>query len=94
MTEARWGDDAKTPTIDWRMSASLENVARGGGDMAEVTSLERAVRAWRDLDPAHRTAAVLTPERPVQIDGVSHAAFEGEGIAALSERLPADGTQP
>lgn len=25
MTEATWGGDAKTPAIDWRISASLEN---------------------------------------------------------------------
>ncbi|MFW2850749.1 hypothetical protein ACM61V_02325 [Sphingomonas sp. TX0543] len=47
MTEATWNDDAKTPTIDWRMSASLENVHRGDEDLAEVTSLERAVRVGR-----------------------------------------------
>lgn len=89
MTEASWGDTTKTPTIDWRMSASLENVPRGDDDVAEVTSLERAVRAWLELDPAHRTAATLTPERPIQLDGVATASFEGEGIAVLAERLPA-----
>ncbi|MDB5583967.1 MAG: hypothetical protein JWR80_9143 [Bradyrhizobium sp.] len=88
MSEASWGDAAKTPIIDWRMSASLENVERGDGDMAEVTSLEGAVRAWLELDPEHRTAALLTPERAVQIDGVATASFTGEGIAVLSERLP------
>ncbi|TPG14682.1 hypothetical protein EAH87_16320 [Sphingomonas koreensis] len=88
MTEAKWGDTAKTPKIDWRMSASLENVERGDGEMAEVTSLEGAVRAWLDLDPTHRTAAILTPERAVQIDGVSANSFTGDGIIALSERLP------
>lgn len=89
MTEATWGDESKTPDIDWRMSAALENVPRGDGDLAEVTSLEGAVRAWTGLDPEHRSAAVLTPERPVQIDGASSASFAGEGIAALAERLPA-----
>ena len=89
MTEATWGNDAKTPEIDWRMSAALEDVPRGGGDVAEVTSLEGAVRAWIALDPQHRVAATLTPERAVQIDGVSHASFFGEGIAALGELLPA-----
>ncbi|TPG21796.1 hypothetical protein EAH87_04985 [Sphingomonas koreensis] len=93
MTEASWGDTAKTPKIDWRMSASLENVARGGGEMAEVTSLEGAVRAWLDLDPAHRTAALLTPERAVQIDGVTVTSFTGEGIISLSERLPIQSTE-
>ena len=88
MTEATWGDDARTPEIDWRMSAALENVPRGGEDVAEVTSLEGAVRAWTALDPAHRDAAVLTPEHPLQIDGASHATLAGDGIAALAERLP------
>lgn len=88
MTEATWGDHAKTPEIEWRMSAALENVPRGDDDLAEVTSLERAVRAWTALDPEHRSAAVLTPERPVLIEGASLASFTGEGIAALAERLP------
>lgn len=89
MTEATWGDAAKTPEIDWRMSASLENVPRGDADVAEVTNLEGAVREWIALDPPHRDAAVLTPERPVLIDGASMNSFSGDGIAALVERLPA-----
>jgi hypothetical protein len=93
MTEASWGDATKTPTIEWRMSASLENVARGDGEMAEVTNLEGAVRAWLDLDPEHRDAATLTPERPVQIDGISHASFAGDGIATLAEHLPPAATR-
>ena len=88
MTEATWGDDAKTPDIDWRMSAALENVPRGDEDLTEVTSLERAVRDWKTLDSEHRTAAILTPERPLQIDGASHASLGSDGIAALAERLP------
>ena len=88
MTEATWGDEAKTPEIDWRMSAALENVPRGGGDIPEVTSLEGAVRAWAILDPQHRGAAVLTPERPLLIDGASHDSLAGDGIAVLVERLP------
>lgn len=94
MSEATWGDGAKTPDIDWRMSASLENVPRGDGNLAEVTSLEGAVRAWLDLDPQHRSDAVLTPERDVMIDGASVATFSGEGIAALVERLPASQSAP
>jgi diketogulonate reductase-like aldo/keto reductase len=70
------------------LSASLENVNRGGEDLAEVTSLEGAVRAWRELDEAHRDAAVLTPERPVQIDGAMSESFVGSAIAALAEHLP------
>lgn len=88
MTEATWGDRAKTPAIDWRMSASLEDVPRGDADVAEVTSLEGAVRAWAGLDPAHRAAATLTLERAIQLDGVSLTTFTGESIAALVEKLP------
>lgn len=88
MAEATWGEDAKTPVIEWRMSAALENVPRGNNDLAEVTSLEGAVRAWMELDPEHKAAATLTAERPVQIDGASSTSFVGEGIAVLAERLP------
>ena len=89
MTEATWGESGKTPEINWRMSASLENVPRGDGDLAEVTNLERAVRDWSKLDLGHQAAAILTVEHPVQIDGASHTTFTGEGIAALADRLPA-----
>jgi hypothetical protein len=88
MTEAIWGEGAKTPSIDWRMSAALENVPRGISDVAEVTSLEGAVRAWTMLDPVHQAAAVLSIERPVQIDGASTQSFAGDGITVLVERLP------
>jgi hypothetical protein len=57
MTEATWGNDQKTQEIDWRMSVALENVPRGDVDVAEVTSLESAVRAWIALDADHRSAA-------------------------------------
>lgn len=89
MTEATWGDSAKTPEINWRMSASLENVPRGDSDIAEVTNLERAVRDWSELDAQHQAAAVLTVEHPVQIDGASSTTFAGEALAALAEHLPA-----
>ena len=92
MTEANWGDDTMSPDIDWRMSASLENVPRGDSDVAEVTNLERAVRDWRGLDPEHQAAAVLTVEHPVQIEGASSTTFTGEGIAALAEHLPVSST--
>ena len=88
MTEATWGEGTKSPDIDWRMSASLDDVPRGDGDLIEVTSLERAVRAWVELDPEHKTAATLRAERPLQIDGVSTSAFGADGIAALARRLP------
>ena len=91
MTEATWGDGTRTPSIDWRMSAALENVPRGDTDLAEVTSLEGAVRAWSQLDAKHQAEAVLKPERAVQIDGVSTEVFHAEGIAMLAEHLPAAG---
>ena len=65
MTEATWGESAKTPDINWRMSASLENVPRGDIDIAEVTNLERAVRDWVRLDPNHKEAATLTTDHAV-----------------------------
>lgn len=89
MTEATWGESAKTPEINWRMSASLENVPRGDNDVAEVTNLERAVRDWRELDPEHQVAAILTVEHAVQIDGASITTFAGKAIAALADHLPA-----
>ena len=89
MTEATWGDDGRSSQIEWQMSAAIEDVPRGESDVAEVTSLEGAVRAWLTLDPQHRAAATLTLERAVQIDGVSTTSFTGEEIFALAERLPA-----
>lgn len=88
MAEATWGESTKTPEINWRMSASLENVPRGESDVAEVTNLERAVRDWLGLDPQHQTAAILTAEHAVQIDGASSMTFAGERIAALADHLP------
>jgi hypothetical protein len=92
MSEASWGE-AGTPAINWRMSAALENVPRGDEDLAEVTSLEGAVRAWLALDPTHRAAATLTPEHPLLIDGASMVEFAGEGIATLADRLPGTGAE-
>lgn len=89
MSQASWGETG-TPEINWRMSAALQNVPRGNDDLAEVTSLEGAVRAWLTLDSAHRDAATLTPEHPLLIDGASMPEFSGAGIAALAERLPAN----
>ncbi|ANC87999.1 MULTISPECIES: hypothetical protein [Sphingomonas] len=74
--------------IDWRMSAVLANVDRGGSELAEVTSLEQAVRAWLALDNGLQNEAVLRPERAVVIDGETVAAFEGQAIRALADRLP------
>ena len=87
MTEASWGEGTLSPDIDWRMSASLENVPRGNSELAEVTSLAGAVSAWQSLDPVHRAQAILTPERALLIDGVSIATFNGASIATLAERL-------
>lgn len=70
------------------MNASLENVPRGETDVAEVTNLKRTVRHWMALDPQHQTAATLTTEHAVQIDGVASTAFGGQAIAALADHLP------
>ena len=91
MTEAYWGDTTP-PDIDWRMSAALENVPRGDTDVAEVTSLETAVRTWTTLDPEHQRAATLMPEHALQIGpegAVRH--FTGDAIAALAALLPTAG---
>ena len=89
MTEATWGDAAKNPDIDWSMSAALENVTRADQDIAEVANLAGVVRAWLALDPEHQRAAVLTPERPLMLDGAAHDSLTADGIAMLAERLPA-----
>ncbi|RYG79657.1 MAG: hypothetical protein EON59_15875 [Alphaproteobacteria bacterium] len=88
MTEGNWDDAAKTPSIDWTMSAALENVEREGQDVAEVTNLGGAVRAWLLLEQHHKDAAVLTIEHPIQLDGVATTSFSGATIAALAEHLP------
>lgn len=87
MTEATWDDQIKTPTIDWRMSAAFENVPRGDEVLAEVTSLESAVRACLELDQEHRSSALLTPERSIQMVGALIASFSGEAIAGPANQL-------
>ncbi len=77
-----------TEEIDWTMSAALENVRRGEEQLPEVTSLQGAVRAWTELEGELQAQATLTPERPVEVDGVSTPSFSGQAIAALAERLP------
>jgi hypothetical protein len=57
--------------------------------LPEVTSLAAAVREWLSLDERHQGNAVLTPERPLVLDGSSHEMVTGDMIAALAERLPA-----
>jgi hypothetical protein len=89
MTEANWGDTTNPTAIEWSMSAALENVSRGDSELAEVTSLEGAVRAWRALDPEHQVHARLSTEHPVQFEGVATAVFTGNAIAELAKRLPA-----
>ncbi|WP_294443016.1 hypothetical protein [uncultured Sphingomonas sp.] len=88
MAEATWGD-ATPPAIDWKMSASLENVTCGDAELPEVTNLEAAVRAWQQLDPELKQHAVLSLERPVILDDampLDH--FVGETIQDLAKRLP------
>jgi hypothetical protein len=81
--------EADSPiSIDWRMSASLENVVRDGGEYPEVTSLEQAVRAWSALDEEHRSHARLMMDRPITLDGALVAAFTGGAIETLLKYLP------
>ncbi|WP_085808474.1 hypothetical protein [Sphingomonas sp. TZW2008] len=88
MAEAVWGD-ANVPSIDWKMSASLEDVTRGGEHVPEVTNLEAAVRAWQQLDATMKHDAVLALERPVALNGeVALDRFVGEAIGDLAARLP------
>lgn len=90
MTETGWDNEVERSTIDWRMSAALENVPRGDSDVPEVTNLAAAVREWSTLDARHQGNAVLTPERPLVLDGSSHEMLTGDMIAALAERLPSE----
>lgn len=90
MAEATWGGAGDAPPIDWRMSAALEDVPRGDEDVAEVTSLEGAVRTWLALDSAHQAAAVLTPEHPLRLnEGEPVGRFAGSAIGDLAAHLPA-----
>ncbi len=70
------------------MSAALANVVRGGSEVAEVTNLAGAVRAWLTLDDELRNEAVLRPERAVVVDGETVAVFAGQAIRDLANRLP------
>lgn len=70
------------------MSAALENVPRGGSDVAEVTSRQGAVRAWKDLDGAHQIHARLSTGKPIQFEGVATAVFTGQAIGELVKRFP------
>jgi hypothetical protein len=89
MTEATWGNTTNPTAIEWSMSAALENVPRGDSELAEVTSLEGAVRAWLELVPDHQVRARLSTEHPIQFEGVATAVFTGKAIAELAKRLPA-----
>ncbi len=70
------------------MSAALESVPHGDSDLAEVTSLEGAVRAWTALDPDHQIHARLSTERPIQLKGVATAVFTGNAIGELARLAP------
>jgi hypothetical protein len=82
-----WGDETKNPAPDWTMSAALTNVVREGEQLPEVTNLKDAVLAWSKLDANLRKLAVLTVDRAILVDGVQSDRFEGEGVAALMERM-------
>jgi hypothetical protein len=88
MTQASWSDEG-TAAIAWTMSASLEDVSRSGEPVPEVTSLERAVRAWAELDAEQRDAAILTTERPVTLPGETPLdRFVGGAIGQFVDLLP------
>ena len=87
MVEASW-NDAASPDINWRMSAALENVPRGLEELVEVTSLEKAVRAWLALDPAHQEDAILIPQHALIVEGVSMIEIRGDNIGSLALKLP------
>ena len=87
MVEASWGD-AASPDINWRVSAALENVPRGLEELVEVTSLEKAVRAWLALDPAHQEDAILIPQHALIVEGVSMIEIRGDNIGSLALKLP------
>ncbi len=70
------------------MSAALDAVPRGDSEVPEVANLAGAVRAWLALDNGLQNEAVLTPERPVDLNGEAVAAFEGQAIRQLADRLP------
>jgi hypothetical protein len=70
------------------MSASLEDVPRGDSELAEVTSLEQAVRVWAGLDRELQSRARLAPDRPIDLNGAMTAMFTGQAIAMLVTRLP------
>lgn len=76
-------------TVPWSMSASLENVIRGGNELPEVASLEACVRAWVDLDEALQVDAELVPEHAFQFDDDGPTGiFRGAEIQALVRYLP------
>lgn len=87
MTNTRNEAERGLHAIDWRMSATLMNVAREGQRLPEVTSLEGAVRDWLSLEGELRGAARLRPERPVTVDGTTWAIFQGEEIRGLAAHL-------
>lgn len=92
MAEATWGEAG---AIEWTMSASLEDVVRGGESLPEVTSLERAVRAWQAMPGTQQQEAVLTTERPVTLPGETPVdRFVGQAIARLAEVLPPANDEP
>lgn len=92
MAEATWSDEAGSQGINWRMSASLANVPRGGNDLAEVTNLAQAVHDWLALDSEHQEGASLMTEHAISVDGVTGTSFSGRAIAALAAKLPGAGT--
>lgn len=94
MSEPSWGQETRPADIDWRMSAALENVPRGGSELAEVANLADVVAEWKALDAGLQALAILTPERPLVIDGKAQETLVGEAIAELADLLPRDFSDP
>lgn len=87
MTEATWSG-GEPSVINWTMSAALENVSIGGNVLPEVTNLEGAIRAWKELGLGLQEQAVLTLEHPIVVAGSMPVdSFMGAAIAQLAERL-------
>ena len=53
-----------------------------------MASLEKAVRAWLALDPAHQEEANLIPQQALIVEGVSMIEIRGDNIGYLALDLP------
>ena len=56
--------------------------------LSKLPSLEKAVRAWLVLDPAHQEDAILIPQHALIVDGVSMIEVRADSIGSVAARLP------